>query len=389
MRAGARRQAENVMSVHLVLLVVLLNMSAFRGSKVLVSLFALELGAPQIMLGLIVALYSLFPMLLALYAGKLADRFGVRWPLALGSLGIGLSLVLPGMLPALPMLYLSAVLIGASHVFYNVSVQNLIGMLSTTDTRTRNFSNFSLAIASGGFVGPLISGFAIDSVGHAVAYLFIAVLPAISAAIMFSARRRLASTAGGKPKKDEEAVYAVGLLSNAPLRRTLITSGIILTAIDLFQFYMPIYGHAIGLSASAIGMVLAMFAAAAFIVRIIMPQIVSRFGEEQVLTATIFIASATYLLFPLVESGVLLAAIAFLLGLGTGCGQPLTLMMIYAHAPEGRSGEALGLRMAINNLTHLAVPLFFGAVGTAFGVTPVFLANAVMLGAGGILSRRR
>ena len=35
------------MSIHLVLFVVLLNMSAFRASKVLVSLFALELGAPR------------------------------------------------------------------------------------------------------------------------------------------------------------------------------------------------------------------------------------------------------------------------------------------------------------------------------------------------------
>ena len=376
------------MPVYLVLLVVLLNMSAFRGSKVLVSLFALELGAPQIMLGVIVALYSLCPMLLALYAGKLADRFGVRWPLALGSLGIALSLILPGVLPSLHMLYVSALLIGASHVFYNVSVQNLVGMLSTPETRTRNFSNFSLCIASGGFLGPLIAGFAIDTLGHAPAYLCIAVTPLISAAIMYHVRHRLAALRHGKSKNDEEAVYAVGLLRNAPLRRTLITSGIILTAIDLFQFYMPIYGHAIGLSASAIGMVLAMFAAASFIVRIIMPRLVKRFGEEQVLITSIFIAAATYLLFPLVESGVLLAVIAFVLGMGTGCGQPLTLMMIYSRAPAGRSGEALGLRMAINNLTHIAVPLFFGAVGTAFGLAPVFLANAAMLGAGGLLSRR-
>lgn len=377
------------MSIYVVLLVVLLNMSAFRGSKVLVSLFALELGAPQIMLGVIVALYSLCPMLLALYAGKLADRFGVRWPLALGSLGMGLSLALPGVLSELYALYLSALLIGAAHVFYNVSVQNLIGMLSAPEDRTRNFSNLSLMIASGGFLGPLIAGFAIDSLGHAIGYLCIAVLPAVSAAIMFRARRNLAALSGGKGKKDEEAGYAVGLLANPPLRRTLITSGIILTAIDLFQFYMPIYGHAIGLSASAIGGVLAMFAAAAFLVRTILPQIVKRFGEERVLISSIFIAAGTYLLFPLFESVVLLALIAFLLGLGTGCGQPLTLMMIYARAPEGRSGEALGLRMSINNLTHIAVPLFFGAIGTAFGVTPVFLMNAVMLGAGGMLSRRR
>jgi len=147
-------------------------------------------------------------------------------------------------------LYLSALLIGASHVFYNIAVQNLIGTLSTTnEARTRNFSNFSLVIASGGFVGPLIAGVAIDTVGHAIAYLMIAAGPATTAAIMFSARRRLDALRGGKSKGEEEAVYAVGLLSNVPLRRTLITSGIILTAIDLFQFYMPIYGHAIGLSA--------------------------------------------------------------------------------------------------------------------------------------------
>jgi MFS family permease len=377
------------MPIFLALLVVLLNMSAFRGSKVLVSLFALDLGAPQIMLGIIVALYSLCPMLLALYAGKMIDRFGVRWPLALGSLGMSLSLVLPGTLPSLHTLYLSALLLGLSHVFYNVAVQNLIGMLSSTEARTRNFSNLSLMIASGGFLGPLIAGFSIDTFGHATGYLCIAVLPAISAVIMFSARRGLAVLSGGKAKNDEAGGYEVGLLSNPPLRRTLITSGIILTAIDLFQFYMPIYGHAIGLSASAIGMVLAMFAAAAFLVRTILPQIVKRFGEEQVLIGSIFIAAGTYLLFPLVESVVLLAAIAFLLGLGTGCGQPLTLMMIYARAPEGRSGEALGLRMTINNLTHIVVPLFFGAVGTAFGVAPVFMANAAMLGASGMLSRRR
>lgn len=377
------------MSIFMVLFIVLLNMSAFRGSKVLVSLFALDLGAPQIMLGVIVALYSLCPMLLAVYAGKLTDRIGVRWPLILGSVGIAMSLLLPGLLPSLNMLYVSALLIGASHVFYNISAQNLIGMLSTPETSTRNFSNLSLTIAGSGFLGPLIAGPAIDLFGHAVAYLCLGVTPLISAAIMYKARHRLAALGGGKSRTDEAAVYAVGLFSNAPLRRILITSGIILTAIDLFQFYMPIYGHYIGLSASAIGTVLAMFAAASFVVRTFMPRLVKRFGAEQVLTGSIFIAAATYLLFPLVESGVLLAAIAFLLGMGTGCGQPLTLMLAYDRAPAERSGEAMGLRMAINNLTHLAVPLFFGALGTAVGLAPVFIANAAMLGVGGLISQRR
>ena len=83
----------------------------------------------------------------------------------------------------------------------------------------------------------------------------------------------------------------------------------------------------------------------------------------------------------------LLAAVAFVLGLGLGCSQPLSLMLIYDRAPQGRSGEALGLRHAINNFMHIAIPLFFGSLGTMFGVAPVFLANAAIMAAGGVISR--
>ena len=85
---------------------------------------------------------------------------------------------------------------------------------------------------------------------------------------------------------------------------------------------------------------------------------------------------------------VLLAMMAFLLGLGMGCSQPVSLMLIYDRAPPGRSGEALGLRLMINNFTHIVVPILFGSLGTAFGVAPVFVANAAILGAGGVLSSR-
>jgi hypothetical protein len=63
-------------------------------------------------------------------------------------------------------------------------------------------------------------------------------------------------------------------------------------------------------------------------------------------------------------------------------------MLIYDRAPPGRSGEALGLRLMINNFTHIVVPLLFGSLGTAFGIVPVFIANSAILGAGGILSSR-
>ena len=41
-----------------------------------------------------------------------------------------------------------------------------------------------------------------------------------------------------------------------------------------------------------------------------------------------------------------------------------------------------------NNVTHTAVPLFFGALGTALGFGPVFVSCATMLFAGSYYSYR-
>ena len=134
------------MSIYIVFLIVLCNMISLRASKVLISLFAIQLGAPQFYIGALVAMYALFPMLLALYAGKLSDRLGMRPPMLGGSIGVSIALLLPYFFPTLPGLYASAALIGASHVFYNVSVQNLVGTLSAREERTRNFTNYGLEI---------------------------------------------------------------------------------------------------------------------------------------------------------------------------------------------------------------------------------------------------
>lgn len=375
------------MSIYIVLLIVLCNMISLRGSKVLVTLFAIELGASQIYIGALVAMYSLFPMLLALYAGRLADRLGVRPPMLAGSVGLAGGLLVPYLFPTLAGLYASAALIGASHVFYNVAVQNLIGLLSPAEDRTRNYTNYGLVMATASFIGPLVAGFSIDHFGHAMTYLYLAGVPLMPVLIMLCARHvgRLRSERGAE---EEHEMHTMSLLSNAPLRRTLIMSATILTGTDLFQFYMPIYGHRVGLSASAIGIVLSMFAAAAFVVRLGMPALVKRWGADAVLTSSLYVGGAAYLLFPLFESAVLLAAIAFALGLGMGCGQPLSLTLIYNRAPQNRSGETLGLRLTINNFMHIAVPLAFGTLGSVLGPAPVFFANALMLAGGGALSRR-
>ena len=99
-------------------------------------------------------------------------------------------------------------------------------------------------------------------------------------------------------------------------------------------------------------------------------------------------AAFAYVLFPFFANPYVLAAVAFLLGLGVGCGQPMSMSLIYALAPPGRAAECAGLRVTANNVTHLLIPLLFGSLGTAFGYAPVFVSNSALLVAGGMLMRK-
>jgi predicted MFS family arabinose efflux permease len=243
-----------------------------------------------------------------------------------------------------------------------------------------------MGFSAASFTGPFLAGLAIDHLGHIAAFLVLACFPVIPLLVLwlkpgFLPKARKKGTAEG-PRS------AFDLWRIPPLRNTFVASGIISSAWDLFQFYFPVYGHSIGLSASVIGVVLGVFAIATFTIRFFLPALAKRYSEPQVLTGGIFIAAVAFVLFPFFTNPVVLGAVGFLLGLGVGCGQPMSMSLIYALAPAGRQAEAAGLRVTANNVTHLLIPVLFGSLGTAFGYAPVFVTNSAMLVAGGVLMRR-
>jgi len=360
------------------------NMTAYKSSNIALSLYAIKLGASPFTIGTLVSMYAVLPMLLALSAGKVSDRFGTWRPMLLGSIGVAAGLLLPYFVRHLAALYASSAMMGGSFVFYNVAVQNMLGAASGERDRAATFSTYGLVIAAANFVGPLATGYSIDHLGHPGTYLVLAVLPMCTVLLLGAAARMIPTRAPGSERR--QGGRTIELLRNAPFRRVLITSGVVLTGTDLFTFYMPIHGHGIGLSATAIGAILSTYAAAALTVRSLIPRLIHRLGEERLLTLALALASVTYLGFPFLGHAVPLAAAAFVLGLGLGCGQPLSMLLTYNRAPAGRSGEALGMRLTVNNFTHVIVPLLFGLIGSSFGLVPVFWLNAAMLAGGGTLN---
>jgi len=354
-------------------------------SRVVLSLYALELGAQPFAVGLVLAMYYTFPMLLSWPVGRLADRFGSRWLLLFAAASGAAGLTIPYFLRDLSAIYAAAALGGLALAFYNVLLQNLVGILSGPQQRTRNFSNLSLMGASANFIGPLIAGVSIDHLGHALASLWM-VAPSLAAAVMIVL---WGGVLPGGSRQSQPGTKILQTLANPEIRRMLATSGLVQLGMDLFQFYIPIYGHDIGLSGTAIGTVLSAFAVAAFVVRMIMPRLIALLGEEQLLSYSFFLAGAGYLLAPLSESVPVLALIAFVYGLGIGCTVPVTMMLMFSRSEQGRSGETLGLRLTTNNFVRTVGPTVFGLIASASGMFAVFWLSAMVMAAGGLLARPR
>jgi len=375
------------MSIYAVAVLSFLLHCGFGGGRVTVSLFAINLGASTATIGVLMSLMAVFPTLLAVPFGRLTDRVGVRKPVLAGCAGVTIGLLLPALFPRMEALFVSVMLLGTSFTCYQVAVTNLVGALGEAKDRTRNYSVLSLGFAGATFLGPLIAGFSIDGIGHRWTFPLLAAW-AVSPFIVMLVRPRILPNlkiASGGQKKGG-GIF--DLLRIPRLRNTFIAGGVLSSAWDLYQFLLPIYAHSMGLSASVIGMVLSSFALAIFAVRVAIPAMARRYGETKLMTAAIFVCGFAFVFFPLCQNAWLLALASIVLGLGVGAGQPIALTLIYSLAPAGRQGEATGVRVSVNHMTHVAVPLFFGSMGTAVGFAPIFLLSAGMFMACGWVSKR-
>lgn len=373
--------------VYLVTLFSVLTHGCYIGSRLVSSLYALELGANPFQVGVLAGLYAFLSLLLAIEAGKACDRHGPMKLMILGAALSTASLLIAYVLGSLDALYVSAAVSGAGFILFNVSVQSLVALMSDAKTRPRNFSVLSQGYSVSTLIAPIIGGFAIQYLGSIPTYLVFAVLaavPVFTLPFMRELGKLKAADAGAKARSS-----VAELFKDKALRTSFFTSGLVVTGWDLYTFYLPVYGHEIGMSAAVIGMVLGVFGAAAFFVRYFLPPLVARLGETGLLAWAMVIAAALFVVFPLFRNVYVLCLLSIVLGMTLGLGQPLSMMITYSRSPAARAGEANGVRLMVNHFTHFMVPIASGAIGTAFGVGPVFWINALCLGFAASVLRKR
>ena len=364
--------------------------STMAGLRMAAPLWALNQGRSAWSVGVLVGLFAASQIVVALHAGCLADRHGYHRPLVvavvLATLGGALALAATWLVAGgFVVLCGAALAAGAGANYGPIAIQRTAGRSAASATELKRvFSWLGLAPALSNVVGPVLAGVLIDLGGFRAAFVALTVLPLLA---LWSAR----SVPVEVPPP--RAPHAQGrrswdLLRAPGLRRLLLVNWLLSASWDVHSFVVPILGHERAFSASAIGIVLGVFAISVALVRLAVPVVAHRLREAQVLVVAMLATGAVFAVYPLVRSAVAMAVCAALLGLALGSVQPMIMSALHQLTPHDRHGEAIALRSMTINFASSAMPLLFGLLGTTLGLAPLFWVMGAAVAAGSFQARR-
>ena len=367
--------------------------ACMAGMRMAAPLLALKQGFSAVAVGVLLALFALTQVFLALPAGRLADRHGLKLPIGLSVVAACAGAGLAAAFPIFPVLCLAALLTGGASGTAIIALQRHVGRIASGGTQLRQvFSWVSLGPAVSNFVGPVSCGLLIDHAGHVpaddlgfrMAFLFVALLPLASWYLVQKTQEFV-------PKPDQTQGDAVpgqvqpkawDLLREPMFRRLIMINWFLSSCWDVHTFVVPILGFQRGLSAASVGAILGALAVAATVIRLLIPVLAAHLKEWQVIMWAMLTTAVLFGVYPQLDTAWAMGICSAALGLALGSVQPMIMSTLHQITPPARHGEALGLRLMTINSSSVVMPLLFGTVGTAIGVASVFWVVGAAVGLG-------
>ena len=364
--------------------------SCMAGVRMAAPLAVLREGHAAWAVGILLGLFAAAPIVLALSAGRLADRHGYHLPI---QLAVGLTVA--GGICAVASTFLwvggflalclSAILCGAGANFGLIAIQRSAGRMAGEATELKRiFSWLGLAPALSNVVGPVLAGVLIDLSGFRLAFAVLALLPLISLAWARRVPREARPSAAPQAMRSN----AWNLLQAPGFTRLLLVNWLLSSSWDVHSFLVPILGHERGFSASAIGLVLGVFAMSVTAVRLLIPFMAHRLAEGKVLVVAMLTAGAVFAVYPFAQAAWVMGACAIVLGFALGSVQPMIMTTLHQITPAHRHGEAIALRSMAINLSSAVMPLAFGLFGAALGASALFWVMGAAVASGSVAARQ-
>ncbi|RCX19154.1 putative MFS family arabinose efflux permease [Fontibacillus phaseoli] len=365
---------------------------AFSLTRPIISLYASSLGMEGIGVGAVLAVYSLMPLIAAIPGGLIADRLGRTFVLRIGSVTMLASGLLYWLSSGPGLLALAQLLAGLGQMAVWLAVQVLITEGPKQGSESR-FATFSLYMALGQMIAPVLSGFLSDHYGYSVVFAGYTLTSLLLILTAWRCKESAPDAAGSaltkisrlpenKGRHAKTAAFfqqCAALLKNRYFAVILLTTFISLFILDVRTTYLPIQLQSLEMSNTKVGLLVSAGALSAVFVRPIYPLLMARLPFSRLLILTYAVSLLLMFVTPLLTNYYALMALVLITGLALGINQPMTLSMIASStAPEER-GLGIGLRLMANRAAQLMNPLLFGAFTSMVNLGTAFLLVGLIL----------
>ena len=347
---------------------------------------AIEIDAGATAIGLIGAIYALFPVLLALKFGSWVGKYGEGKFLVIGNISLVATCTSLLFANNVMTLAIATALSGLSHLALMVGGQTMVALRAPKSEYNKLFGYYTFSASLGHTFGPVLAGLLAGSLANGMpresnnAFLFAILLASIALIPTFSWRKN-APTIKAAEEQSNTWAAAKSMLSRKEISLAVFISMAISSTLDLIVIFLPLLGKERAIDPAIIGLIISLRAVGSMISRFSLGYVSRKIKDKSLLISTTTVTMFACVGMVYTSNPLTLGGLVFIAGLASGFGQPLTMALISLRTKADERALAVSARLTGNRLGQFLLPMAAGLLANGAGVGAVFWSMAALLGA--------
>ncbi len=366
-----RSTMSDIVSIYVPSFFIFLGMSIISP---ILPIYARSFDVSYTLVSLAISMYAFGRFLADLPVGMVADRFGRRPLMIVGTLLLTVTAYLNAIAGSFGEFLIYRLIQGLGSSMWMTSRTTLLADILKPEERGRIMSYFQAFMLLGSSAGPTVGGFVATAWGIRAPFYFYALTGLISLIITIL----LIKEPEGVKHHSEGSQFSFRTLKRLMSNRSysmacLATFTVFFMRTGIRGTMIPLYADGVlGLDEAAIGTVISYATIINLVMTIPMGYAIDYFGRKPPIVSTLFLTALSSLVFPFTTDYAQMSLAAVLLGVGTGgSGQaPLALATdATIHEPHGVS---MGLYRLFGDIGFVVGPIVLGFIADGYGLRMPF-----------------
>jgi len=343
-------------------------------------LYALSFGISLALVGALISGFGLARLLLDIPVGLICDRVGTRRFMLWGLIIVAGASVLAGLATDYWMLLLGRVREGVGSAIYTTTSLTTVGRYAPKEKRGRYLSFYLSMLLLGTVSGPALGGFVGEQFGLNAPFFLYAIFAFISFLLIWGG---IDPAGPSCPTENQPSMRQIGVLAkNYTLTSiNLVTFAIFVGRMGVVSTLVPLFAiETLGMSATSLGVILALSALANFISMLPAGSLTDKYGRKMFMFSSLFVSGVMIALLPFCQNietfSILMIALGFVMGLSG----PIAAWITDITKPH-ELGTAMGLFRTAGDAGFVIGPAILAILSgpaTDVGVLPFLVGGAMM-----------